>query len=351
MITAPVEAEIVCEGSDCNKIQQSYGAYSNDFQHKYVPLLTQDILMGHSLAAATGIPGVVNLTSFTVGAFATAGFTKVQRVQVQNDQTGAKKTLSEQGFSLQPNLFVGVNLGWFLSTWYSLYTQWFRCSKEDNCAPEYEFPLLSRIDVYVYGVGHYRGGDIENSSSGTKSHSSANATGAALRIHAVDEIRILGGILRFSGISVGGGGYRSRQRMILRLNENLALDGGQLFQYEWSATDTLESDVTTKTAYAYIRTGFNILHLVWVYAGAGVSETHGTSAVSYRRDAVMLTPSQYTDYNANFGGNYENTVRMTHVLAGLNLGPIVVQGAQSLQRNPVTNKRVFAVSIGVLQMF
>lgn len=350
ILIAPVEAEIVCTGFECDRIHREYGVYFEDFEKKYVPALTRDILLAHSIAAAAGIPGPVNLSSIAIGAYATLGFTPITKVELSGAQA-RERQIKERGMALQPNLSIGINLGWLVSGVVNIYGRWFTCD-DAACAPYISFPLLDRVDLYAYGVGAYKNGNASDAKTGwKKSRTQATSLGFAVRFHLLNQTDLIGPFFQFSGLSLGAGRFKSNQRLLLVLDRDIAFDGLQFGEYAFIGTNQLESIVITRTDYADLRTGFSLLRVLHVYAGIGVSQTRGQSHISYHGEAAISQPERETHVTVNFEGMTQRTIRTGFILGGVGLGPLTIQGTRSLKKNSLSGKHVYAASIGFIHSF
>lgn len=352
LVATALDAEVTCSGFDCPKIYDDYGAYASDFQETYLPLLARDLLAAQAMAATSGIPYHVNLKKMAFGIYATGAYTDSQKIQIHHESKDKTQTLNERGFALHPNFYVGVNVGWLLTSWYSWYYDVFKCEENFECNSYYSFPILSRIDVYVYGIGKVQqNSPNDRSFEWKKSKTTADAFGTAVRLHLINEIEIAGKILSFSGVSLGGGYYKSNQSILLHFEDTFKTDTPFASDYVWSGNNRLDYNTQTKTSYGEIRSGIRVLSFLGLYAGMGIGYTVGKSDLNYERIGYFTTPGKNTEYTFRFNGNYEGALRTTYGIFGINLGPITVQGNKTINRNSLTDKHLSSITIGITHEF
>lgn len=343
-INKPLQAQFFCQGKRCDELNNSYGYYFNDFQKKYIPLLTKDIIVAQAMIGVS-TPPYVNLEKFTIGLYGTGGYTASSKVTLINENNGSYKEISERGIALSPTYYGGINLGWLFGGWYGTWNDWVNC-EDEPCESYYQFPLLSKIDVYVYGSGNF---NTKNNLSDdyTDSRRSFNAIGTMLRFHLIEQKQIFGGLVKFSGISIGGGYYSSKQNLNFLFDERLKIDLTPSASYEWYGSNTFQYNTNTKTTFGDLRTGATILNFVTVYGGVGQSLTRGDSELFFHREATIIELNETTIYNITFNGDAKNAVKIPYFLTGINLGFLTIQGTQTIDRNSLTHKHAFAISIGI----
>ena len=333
----PLRAEVTCVGNDCNKINRDYGDYFKSFERNYLPVLTKDIIVSQAIAGASGIPYHVFINRFSVGTYVTGGWTKPEKIQIQNERNGEVKRFGEFGAALQPNLYAGMNFGWLINGIYS----WVWCPAT-GCDQDL-LPFLNRFNVIVYGIGHYKHRDPDNMQGSRRTFS---AEGIQVR-YLVMEKFVWHSFLEFSGISVGGGYYSTNQRIRMLFNDRLKLSLTEYATYDWSGKNRFEYYTSTKTGYGDIKTGIRLLDTVGIYGGLGTSFTRGNSEFGFRRDGYMITPNYSTVYTFNTHGEAHDALKMDYGIVGANIGPLTIQATRSLKPNALTRKFAYSGTIGL----
>ncbi len=338
-----------CVGTGCSAFNDKYGGLLDNFQANYMPQLTKDIFRAEVATHEASIPSVVTLNKFAIGWYGTLGITKPDKIAIFDPARGQYQKMNEFGFAPSHNFYAGINLGWTIAVWYNLYLDMFQCDFDSTkCSFDYQFPFLSRIEIYGNKMGSSKNSiDYNYIDTYYGNRKEMNNFGYMMRFQVIQEQRIFVDALKFSGFSIGAGYERSKVDFAKKINDiNLGFQFGNM-RYEWSGENVINyrSDVQTKLLDA--RTGFKFFDLIAIYLGTGISYSRGGVFFSLYRNGTYVTNNNPTSIMVQMKQNYfNNNYIQKYYTVGANISGFTIQGTSSYGKNSLDTKKSYSVLVG-----
>lgn len=321
-----------CEGPRCDLVESRYINYFDGFQHVYMPELTRDIITAQAVVGSLGVPAHTCLERFATGLYGAAAATEPRALSIPGSKDS--KRLDEAGFAVGHGMYVGVNTGWVLASVINLY----RDLVENPV--RFDPGVLASVDVYVYGAGK-----AKPVYDNQRSRRHMESRGYVVRLHVVEPRKWF--IFGFEGMSLGAGHHISYQDLKFVYDDTFNVSFLDENFWGWSGHNTLEYKTRTTTDFGDVRTGLRIAFLS-VYVGTGVSFSRGTARIAYSRQGMVSRFQEAeTRYDIHVEREESHGVRMAHLVAGVNIGFLTIQGTRTIGRNTLTNRRAGSLLIGV----
>ena len=275
---AESSSSITCVGTACDLLPSSYKTQLNElgpqFQSQYLSKVLDN--MNESSAASNSVSGLMGMgtvNTIQFGAGLTASASQKDPIDFQyRDFT--YKQLPNLGFGLNPTIMLGVNLGWL-----------FGQGPRDADEVEHR-SLLHRINIYFNGFS------VKTTTAESKNgvpdsfdyngKLSISQAGVAVRF---DLVQPGDGIfLRFLGVNVGGA--VRRQNFAFDLSDTNTSNNKftfGTFTGAWNAQSNFEYTSKAYSVPMDFRTGFQVLRMVSIFGGLGLSRSVGESSLRIER--------------------------------------------------------------------
>lgn len=271
-------SSITCTGTACNLLPESSRAQLNElpaqFQSQYLTKVLENMNEASSASnTVSGLMGMGTVNTIQFGAGVLASGSQRDPIDFQyRDFT--YKQLPNIGFGVSPSLMLGFNLGW-------LFGQGPRDADElENRS------ILHRINIYLNGFS-YKTNTAESKNGIPDSFNytgdlSLTQMGVGVRL---DLIQPGDGIfLRFLGVNTGAAVRRQNFAFDLRdtNTSNNKFTFGQ-FTGAWNAQSNFEYTSKAYSVPVDFRTGFQILRMISIFGGLGLSRSVGESSLKLER--------------------------------------------------------------------
>ncbi len=281
-----LQAQVICTGDACPYLplsEEDLNSIFTNLQLQYLDVFTGDMAEAATLANIGGFPlGTVNLQGFSLGASASSGYVEQHDVDIHIPGVGRLDDVPSAGGALNPQLYVGVNLGRLMGLEYDPFG--------GGTTPFFLSPL--RFDLYLNYLDYRRSAKRDISYDPLNGYqipgqwtAGALSKGVELRYHLLEGRSILGGpLLRFLGVSLGVGYHAMKQDVTFFQNDSdlvLNLTGGQnliLDGYDYARFySTVESFPVD------LRTGVQLFYFLNLTVGGGYSYNRGASSIALTR--------------------------------------------------------------------
>lgn len=264
------QSHFTCTGSGCQYLpvsQDKLNRMLTEFQNQYSDRLFDDMAEAATLANISGPPiGSVNLSGFTFGVNASLAGVPPKNVTVRVPGESEVQDIPSAGAAVSPRVFVGANLGQLIGLDYDPF----------GSQPTPAFYSPSRFDVYLSAMDVSETYQVQGQVGG-KVEGSAYFRGVEVRYHLVEGAELGGFLLRFMGVSLGVGMYTSRQNIFFDLDEQqltMETEGQQLV---WEPKVSVNWTTKVDSYPVELRTGLQILYVLRLTAGLGVSMNKGST--------------------------------------------------------------------------
>lgn len=346
----PVFSEHQCVGKDCTSFERKYGGFLNSFEKDYLPILARDLFRAQATTQIATVPYPITLNKFTFGVSGTIAATETHQIGIYDPAQNQYKKMNEFGVAVNYNYYAGVNVGWLLTFWYSLYMDIFHCDFNfTKCNYNFEMPILSRIEIYVNGVGKTNSIKYNDIDLYYENRRQIGNRGYAIRYQVFQERRMFFDFLKLPGVSVGVGYQLTRIDFAKKLKDmKLGLQVEE-FKYEWSGNNVLNYRADIETKYIDARTGIKILDFITLYGGAGASASSGGVFLSFYRNGTYIVANEPTNIIVKMRQNYyEDAYMQKYLVAGLSISGFTLQGVSTYGKHIPKN---YAVTIGFSATF
>jgi hypothetical protein len=284
-----LQAQFVCSGTACALLPwtdaqmfQTLG----DYKIQYFDLLAKDMAKASMIANISGPPvGTVNLSGFTYGLGASGGYVGMHKIYLFTTfDRSIISNIESAGGAVVPKIFFGFNIG---SLWGESYKPFTGSAKP----PHWLSP--ARFDIYLsFGSSSYENKtNVEynflngNFDLTRKYSASARNEGIDIRYHLIEGKEILGGpLLRFLGLSVGGGYHKSSQGIFFFEPDRksvIELSAGT--RIIWSGGDMVRYSSRTEGRSIEAKTGIQLLYFLNLTAAIGTSQNRSTGLIQGTR--------------------------------------------------------------------
>ena len=339
-----LQAEVICTGKDCDSFNRKYAGFLDSFDKDYMPYLARDMFRAQSATQIATIPYPVSLNKFTLGISGTLAITESHRIGVYNPPQNQYKNMNEFGIAVNYNLYAGVNVGWLISFWYSLYMDVFNCdSYSTKCNYTFEVPILSRLEFYVNGIGKTDSIKYNDVDTFYENRKQIGNRGYAIRYQVFQERRMFFDFLKLSGLSVGAGYQLTRIDFAKDLKDlHLGIQVQEL-KYEWTGDNVINYRANIETRYADVRTGIRVLDFITLYVGAGISSSNGGIFMSLYRNGTYIVANDATNTIVKMKQNYyEDTYIQKYYVAGASISGFTIQGLSTFGKHTAKNYAITA---------
>ena len=321
-------AQIACTGTACALLpfsRSNLDKMYTEFQNQYTNTLFDNIAEAALAANLMGPPiGSVHLEGFTLGTNVSVAMLEPSYVDVNITGVGTLDNLPTAGAAINPRVFVGANLGQLFGLDYDPFS---------GASPS--FFSLARFDVYISLMDVNKGVDLaSNNSTGGKIKGSAYHRGVEVRYHLVEGSELAGPFLKFLGVSLGAGYYKTRQSVEFTQDAfelAMTMEGQNIV---WEANNLVSWDTSIESYPLEVRSGVQLLYFLNLTLGLGFSFNKGYSDFIMSRSGPVYLKSDLinslnisvpdTSLSAVIKGNGKVPARQTFVKAGVELNiPIV----------------------------
>ena len=275
-------SSVNCTGTACNLLPSAYKTQINElpsqFQSQYMDKVLAN--MNESSAAANSVSGLMGMgtvNTIQFGGGLSASGSQNEGIDVKY-RDFSFKNLPNVGFGFSPTAMLGVNLGWILG-------QGPRDADEVG-----NRSLLHRINIYANGFS------FKTTTADMKAGvpDSFNYTGKIAISQMGFGIRIdlvqpgEGIFLRFLGVNAGGA--IRRQNFAFELDDTKSSSAkfslGSL-SGNWNSQTHFEYSSKAYSVPIDFRTGFQILRMISIFGGLGVSRSVGESSMEISRSGPV----------------------------------------------------------------
>lgn len=364
VMSLSAKVPIHCEGTGCSELISKYSPFLLNFERNYLKVFAKNNMIATAMSNSGTIPYHINLDTMTFGFAGNVAYTSAQKITVYDPYYDNYKNIKEQGVAINPFVYFGMNLGWIYNSVYNRYLDFTDCDDEDDlknrymeCSHKYKLPILSKIDLYVFGIksgfksdNFYKNPDVFN----TKNY--IYNKGFLLKFHLMEERRLFFNFIIFNGLSLGFGRSNIEQdlRLIIR-EKDISFDIIKQ-NFKWGGKTLLNYETQISSNYVDLRTGINIWFFRF-YIGIGHSQHKGYSAFkiirigNYQYPKISLgIPLKISKINTNYFVNIENQVKenfkLTYFTGGVSVGGLTFYGSKTINNNMVSNKPIYSAGIG-----
>lgn len=283
-LRAEEAADINCSGDYCSKLPYSDSELDSilyGLKNDYAQLLFDDMTEAAVLANIAGVPmGTINLEKFVFGVSASAGYKPVHYETVTIPGVTTVEELPSAGAAIIPKMYVGVNIGSLFGMNYDPYAD-----PEDYKDNPDEMPVTSpsmlsplRFDLYLSYLDF--SDDYAVSDSSVNIDFESKYRGVELRYHLLEGGGIIAGpMLRFRGLSVGLGAYKSLQNFtITRSDSDMKFPAASGASVVWQGTDVIQIKHNIDSYVFDVRSGIQLFYILNLSAGIGAASNKGSSS-------------------------------------------------------------------------